>query len=493
MSLRLRLLIGLGVVALVVVAVGAFVVTSTRDDLLDRVDAQLASVTRSGPDSGPGGPSGWVLGPAPTPGEGGQTIEETGPVTLWVGSYADGTVQSLREPRDADGDPTYPDLTAADVTWLGAHPGEPRTVAGEGSARFRVVAEEGPGDSLTLVGAPLDDVDASVSRLVAVEVIGVVVALTALGLVAFWVLALGVRPLKRMTASASEIAVGDLSQRVPSAAAGTEAGDLAEALNAMLARLEGSFAEQAATEARLRRFVADASHELRTPITTIRGYAELHRQGALDDPEDRRAAMARTEQEAVRMGSLVEDLLLLARLDQGRPLARDRVDLVRLAEDARDDTAAAHPDHPVEVRVEGDGVVRGDEDRLRQVVANLVANATTHTPPGTRISLSVVGPADAERGAAGRRRRRARDGARRGRPGLRAVLAGRRGPDPGGGQHRAGPVDRRGHRRRPRRVGRARQQTGRRHRGHRDPAPRPLRSAGGRRWLSGASQVRWRC
>lgn len=393
MSLRLRLLVGLGVVALVIVAVGAYVVTSTRDDLIDRVDAQLAVVLRPGPDDGPGGPAGWTDGTRPPVVQGGRATVETGPFTLWVGSYDDGEVETRLAPRNADGDPMRPVLSADDTAWLVEHPGEARTVGGQGADRFRVVAQEGSGGAITLVGASLDDVDASVSRLVTVEIIGLVVALTALGLVAFWVLRLGVRPLKQMTATASEIAAGDLSQRVPTAEPGTEAGELADALNAMLGRLEGSFAEQAATEARLRRFVADASHELRTPITTIRGYAELHRQGALEDAEARRMAMARTEQEAIRMGSLVEDLLLLARLDQGRPLAREPVDLAVLAEDARADAAAAHPDHPVTVEVVGDGLVTGDEDRLRQVVGNLVANVTAHTPPGTDVHVSVQGPA----------------------------------------------------------------------------------------------------
>jgi two-component system OmpR family sensor kinase len=397
-SLRLRLLIGLGVVALVVVAVAAYVVTSTRDDLLDRVDAQLRVATGPGPDVVGPAPGASLGGPAPA-GEGSfATVDEVGPVTLWVGIISGGEVQTLFAPPSG-GDGTMIDvplLDEDDIAALVEDPGRPRTVDGRAAKRFRVLSERGPGDATTVVGASLHDVDNSVYRLAAVVVVGTAVALVALGTVAVWVLRLGVRPLKRMTATASDIAAGDLSQRVPAAEPGTEAGDLADALNGMLGRLEEAFSAQAASEARLRRFVADASHELRTPITTIRGYAELHRQGALDDPEARRAAMARTEQEAVRMGALVEDLLLLARLDQGRPLARDRVDLVRLAEDARDDAAAAHPDHPVEVTVDGGGVVTGDEDRLRQVVANLVANATTHTPTGTHVTLSVVGPPDAD-------------------------------------------------------------------------------------------------
>jgi two-component system OmpR family sensor kinase len=186
---------------------------------------------------------------------------------------------------------------------------------------------------------------------------------------------------------------------VPEADPRTEAGELGAALNRMLARIEGAFAERTASEERLRRFVADASHELRTPITTIRGYAELHRQGGLEDPEARWAAMERTEQEALRMGALVDDLLLLARLDQGRPLDRAPVDLGAVAADTVADTTVAHPGHVVVLdRAPGPLVVAGDDHRLRQVVANLVGNATDHTPDGTTVTVRLAaepGPPDA--------------------------------------------------------------------------------------------------
>jgi two-component system OmpR family sensor kinase len=173
---------------------------------------------------------------------------------------------------------------------------------------------------------------------------------------------------------------------VPDVVPGTEAGELGAALNTMLGRIEGAFAEQARVEARLRQFVADASHELRTPVTTIRGYAELHRAGGLEDPAELASAMQRTEQEAVRMGALVEDLLLLARLDQGRPLRRDPVALDALVRDAVADARAVAPDRAI--RAGGEPVVVvGDGDRLRQVVANLVGNALVHTPPTAAVEV----------------------------------------------------------------------------------------------------------
>jgi two-component system OmpR family sensor kinase len=227
------------------------------------------------------------------------------------------------------------------------------------------------------------------NRLVLVEVAVTLFVLAVLAVVAFWVLRLGVRPVKEMTATATAIAEGDLSHRVPVAPARTEAGQLGAALNTMLGRIETAFEARAASERRLRQFVADASHELRTPLTTIRGYAELYRQGGLEDREALDQAMRRTEQEALRMGGLVDDLLLLARLDQGRPLGKAPIDLGVLAVDACSDAQVVAPDHRVVADVQPDVIVEGDEPRLRQVVHNLVRNAVVHTPAGTSVQVQV--------------------------------------------------------------------------------------------------------
>jgi two-component system OmpR family sensor kinase len=193
-----------------------------------------------------------------------------------------------------------------------------------------------------------------------------------------------------MTETAAQIAAGDLSVRVPESAPGTESGELAVALNTMLGTLEGSLAERAASEERLRRFVADASHELRTPVTTIRGYAELYRHGGLGDPAALDDAMRRTEQEAARVGRLVDDMLALARLDEGRPLDVRPVDLAVLAVDAAADARAASPERPIDVELDGSPVaIDGDEDRLRQVVANVVGNALVHTAPDVPVTIRV--------------------------------------------------------------------------------------------------------
>jgi two-component system OmpR family sensor kinase len=206
------------------------------------------------------------------------------------------------------------------------------------------------------------------------------------------------RPLGVVETTAEAIAAGDMSRRVPDAPAGTEVGRLSNAFNAMLGRIEESFENQReseqqarASEDRMRRFIADASHELRTPLTSIRGFAELHRMGAATDEAEVQRMMRRIEDEANRMGVLVEDLLLLARLDQQRPLEHVPVDLLDIARDVVHDAAVIAPDRSIDlqVRTEAPPVVTGDESRLRQVVHNLMTNALTHTPDGTAVTVTV--------------------------------------------------------------------------------------------------------
>ena len=206
--------------------------------------------------------------------------------------------------------------------------------------------------------------------------------LLTLCMAAWWLLRHGVRPIEQMAVTANAIADGDLSRRVAPAEEKTEVGKLGIALNTMLGQIEGAFEERQESEDRLRRFVADASHELRTPLTSIRGYAELWRAGAIETPDEQADAMRRVEHEASRMGRLVDDMLLLARLDEGRPLDLDDVDLGHIAEDATRDARAVEPERPITLSTEDGVVVSGDADRLRQVAANLVANALVHTSAG---------------------------------------------------------------------------------------------------------------
>jgi two-component system, OmpR family, sensor kinase len=204
-----------------------------------------------------------------------------------------------------------------------------------------------------------------------------------------WVLVrVGLRPLERIGRTADAIAAGDLSRRVDVATPKTEVGRLGLALNAMLERLEEAFRQREASEGRLRRFLADVSHELRTPLASIRGYSELFRIGAARKPEDADKAMSRIEEEAARMGVLVEDLLALARLDEVRNRTAEAVDVGQLAEDAVADARAIDPSRAIEVHRGGEAIVLGDPNQLRQVLANLMRNALVHTPPGTAVEVT---------------------------------------------------------------------------------------------------------
>jgi two-component system, OmpR family, sensor kinase len=212
--------------------------------------------------------------------------------------------------------------------------------------------------------------------------------------IAFWLVRRELRPLVRIEDTAAAIAGGDLTQRVPQEAPGTEVGDLARSLNAMLAQIEQAFEQRRQSEERLRRFVSDASHELRTPLTSVRGFAELFRRGASGRPDDLALAMSRIESEAERMGVIVEDLLLLANFDQGRPLAQERFDLQAVLAEMVADHAMLHVDWPISFSSEGDSDLVGDELRVRQAVANLLANARAHTPRGTSIAVALATTGD---------------------------------------------------------------------------------------------------
>jgi two-component system OmpR family sensor kinase len=267
------------------------------------------------------------------------------------------------------------------------------TVGSVGSSglRYRVFAQRDPEDTgITVAAVPLREVDQTLSRLLLVEGLVIGGVLLALGVSAYFVVRLGLRPLDRIEVTAGKIAAGQLSRRVSPADSRTEVGRLGLALNAMLDRLESAFAARTASEERLRQFLADASHELRTPLASIRGYAELHRIGATEDAAGTDVAMRRIEEESKRMGVLVEDLLTLARLDEEPELRRQSVDLTALARDAAEDARATAPDRNISLSAPDSAIVSGDGHQLRQVLANLTRNALVHTPAGTPIEMSVV-------------------------------------------------------------------------------------------------------
>jgi two-component system OmpR family sensor kinase len=241
-----------------------------------------------------------------------------------------------------------------------------------------------------VVAIPTTQVDESLNQLVLIEVVAAAVLLGLLAVGSWLVLRRGLRPLEQMATSARSITAGDLSQRVAPADDRSEVGQLGLALNTMLGDLETSFDERAATEQRLRQFLSDASHELRTPLTSIQGFAELFRLGADQDPQKLAISLRRIEEESARMKTLVDDLLLLARLDETRAPERTPVDLAVIAADACRDAVAAQPDRPVTLDAPEPVLVAGDEDHLRQAVANLVTNAWTHTPAGTAIEVTAA-------------------------------------------------------------------------------------------------------
>src|SRR2546425_2328381 len=266
------------------------------------------------------------------------------------------------------------------------------TLAGTGGVshyRAAIWPEDSFHGNYVVLTIPMDDVLSTLNQLLQLEGLisaGVVVATAILALL---IIRIGLRPLEKMGGVAQDIAAGDLSRRVEPANRKTEIGRLGLALNGMLNQIETAFAERTASNRRLRRFVADASHELRTPLTSIRGYSEMLRRGAAESPTDAELARRRIEEEAIRMTGLVDDMLVLARVDQGRPLDHEPVDLQAIASDAAADARAVAPQRDINLIVPGRVVVNGDDTRLRQVLGNLVRNALVHTPPQTPIDISL--------------------------------------------------------------------------------------------------------
>ncbi|GAA2168051.1 HAMP domain-containing sensor histidine kinase [Pedococcus bigeumensis] len=264
----------------------------------------------------------------------------------------------------------------------------------DGSGQWRAVAGRLRDNSATfIVAVPLSSVSHTVRRLVLVELLIGLAVLLACGIGGWYAVQRAFRPLRQIEDTAAAIADGDLGRRIPTRTAKDEVTSLSRSLNVMLAQIEQSFAAREASEERMRQFVADASHELRTPLAAVRGYAELYRQGAVREPADVASAMTRIEGEATRMGGLVEDLLMLARLDDQRPMRIAPVDLTVLAADAAQDARAIDPDRQITVSgltgPLGPTVVPGDDAKLRQLLANLVSNALNHTPMGSPLEIAV--------------------------------------------------------------------------------------------------------
>lgn len=384
MSLRARLLLAMSILVLVGLIVTAVVTyTMLRSFLLQRIDQQLraarAPVVHT-LESGqvPTLPGGNELGPAELlpPGTVGEVVARGKVLAHVQFTYGD-----EKTPRPAL-PPGLASLTRDRVLTVEA------TQAS--SLRYRVLAEPVAGsNAVLLVAIPLTTVDETLARLLLIEGLVAVTVVLGLAALSWWIVQRELRPLARIGATAGAIAAGDLSERVTATDRRTEIGRLGIALNKMLSQIEQAFAARKASEDRMRRFLADASHELRTPLTSIRGYAELFRRGAKQRPDDLSDSLRRIEEEALRMGVLVDDLLLLARLDEGRPLERAPVDLAGIASDAVAAARAVDPDREISIRVGGSDTIVGDKLRLHQVASNLLLNALTHTPDGSPVEVRV--------------------------------------------------------------------------------------------------------
>ncbi|HTX71062.1 MAG TPA: ATP-binding protein [Thermoleophilia bacterium] len=392
MSLRTRLLLALlALVAVGLLVAGAVTYVSLRDFLLERIDQQLLdarvpvsvnlerSLQNGGSAFGFGGPG----------------------VNLPIGSYA--------QLRGSDGS-----VLIAGVVQLGQGTDHPQPVLptelpavsaqGGGQAAFltvtrstggpatdfRVMVSAVPEISGTVVAAiPLSDMQQTLRQLLGLEVIVSLLVLAALAVAAWLLIKRDLRPLEKMAVTADAISAGDLSLRVEPAEPRTEVGRLGLSLNTMLGRIETAFAERAATEEKLRRFLADASHELRTPLTSIRGYSEVFER-AKDDPEDLDLAMRRIEEESKRMGVMVEELLVLARLGEGREPEKLPVDLARVVGDCVSDARAASPGRDITLESVDTADVLGDDHQLHQVVHNLLSNAVRYTPPEAQVRVTLA-------------------------------------------------------------------------------------------------------
>ncbi|GLW97476.1 HAMP domain-containing sensor histidine kinase [Microtetraspora sp. NBRC 16547] len=374
--LRIKLIaamLALVAVALAVIGVGS--VSMLNGYLVDRVDTQIDTVAQDVDRQLKRRPLEYIrLRPPP---DGYVAVYDLDGVLITT--QAGMSVENAPEPRSPSHDIESPQTVPAK--------------SGDGMWRVRVVREEDAGSAL--VAVDLASVRQITTRLALIELLGSGLVMAVLAVVGVVTVRRSLRPLAEIERTAEAIADGDLSSRVPDRHPRTEVGRLSRSLNGMLSQIEAAFQAKASSEAaareseeRMRRFVADASHELRTPLTSIRGFAEFHRRVPGNDAG---RLMRRIEDEAARMGLLVDDLLLLARLDQQRPLQEHPVDLLAIAADAVYDARILAPDRDVSLLVESDIalIVEGDEVRLRQVVGNLMTNAMTHTPPGTPVTVRV--------------------------------------------------------------------------------------------------------
>ncbi|MFM9878443.1 MAG: sensor histidine kinase [Rhodoglobus sp.] len=399
LTLRRRLVCGIvALLALVTVLIGVFSVLALQEFLVGRLDSQLTAASGRSQDAFEGRP-GDTDGSRPPAGE---FLALPGQGAGTLAGLVSGNQVTTAAVLDQSGRPIS--LDAAQLAALAAvRPGAPPVTVdlGPSLGQYRVAMQPPSASGLSLlIGLPLADVQAIVLRLTLLTVVIGVLGVTAAAIAGAVVVRLALRPLERVASTATRVAQlpldrGDvaLAERVRAddADPATEVGQVGAALNTLLEHVASALTARQASENKVRTFVADASHELRTPLASIRGYAELTRRGGHDLPDDVVHAIGRVESESVRMTALVEDLLLLARLDEGAAIEGSVVDVTRLVIDAVSDARAAGPDHRWELELADAAVhAHGDQARLHQVVANLLANARIHTPPGTLVTTAVL-------------------------------------------------------------------------------------------------------
>ncbi|RFU87374.1 sensor histidine kinase [Streptomyces triticagri] len=398
-SLRTRLVVSAVVlIALVCAVIGTVTTVALHSYLYKQLDTQLSEIAlrAGGPPGGDGPPGDERRDPLRFLGLGGQDIGTVGAVIEDGGVVRAAVSERGAEPTERArlGALDHAQAEALDSV---ARDGRPHSVDLPGLGGYRAQYTQGANGEL-LVAVPTATVEDTVATLVVVELCVAGAGLVAAGIAGAAMVGMALRPLRRVAATATRVSElplhsgePDLSERVPDADPRTEVGQVGAALNRMLDHVHSALSARQESETRVRRFVADASHELRTPLASIRGYAELTRRGREKTGPDTRHALGRIESEASRMTVLVEDLLLLARLDAGRPLAKQSTDLSPLVVDAVSDARAAGPDHHWRLELPAEpALVRADPARLQQVLVNLLANARTHTPPGTTVTARVT-------------------------------------------------------------------------------------------------------
>ena len=398
-SLRTRLVaLTLLLLAVASIVVGLVTTVSVRTFLVGRLDEDLGRTVRFVTDQGRPGDPGAPPVDAPAPAT--QQGHQGPPNDMLQATVVGGTVRSAQVVQRFSGT-TATDVPTSDYPAIAAvTPGNrPTTVSLGDLGSFRALAVT-TSTGTAVVGVSEKQVGDTVTFLVTTEVIVAIVTLGFAGVIGAIVVRRELKPLERVAATARRVSTlpldrgeVDIAERVPDADPTTEVGQVGAALNRMLDHVGASLQARQDSETQLRQFVADASHELRTPLAAIRGYAELTRRGRLSD--ETAYSLGRISSQAERMTTLVEDLLLLARLDAGRPLERGEVDLTRLVLDAVSDAHAAGAEHHWRMELPDDPVtVTGDASRLTQVLTNLLANARTHTPPGTDVTVTLAADGD---------------------------------------------------------------------------------------------------